>query len=256
MTERLQKVLAHAGIASRRASERLIVEGRVTVNGAIIAELGAKVDPDRDAIKVDGKRVGTPPAHRTYLALHKPRGVVTTMSDPEGRPTVKDLLRGVKARVYPVGRLDFDSEGLLLLTDDGGLARDLMHPSSGVEKTYVVKVKGQPTPEVLTRLSRGIPLDGRRTGPAKVRLIRRGDNAWLEITIGEGRNRQVRRMLQAVGHPVQRLRRVSYGGVLIGRLAVGGCRPLSAAEVSLLRRATQGEPTRPPRRRRGSRPSP
>jgi 23S rRNA pseudouridine2605 synthase len=256
MSERLQKVLAHAGIASRRASERLIVEGRVTVNGAIVADLGVKVDPDRDAIKVDGKRVGAAPTHRTYLALHKPRGVVTTMSDPEGRPTVRDLVRGIKARVYPVGRLDFDSEGLLILTDDGTLARDLMHPSSGVEKSYHAKVKGQPDPEVLVRLSRGIPLDGRRTGPAKVRLLRRGGNAWLEITIAEGRNRQVRRMLQAVGHPVQRLRRVSYGGVTIGKLPVGTARPLADAEVALLKRAVKGgaKPARSPRR--GTRPSP
>jgi len=255
MSERLQKVLAHAGIASRRACERMIVEGRVTVNGAIVAELGAKVDPDRDAIKVDGKRVGAPPSQRTYLALHKPRGVVTTLSDPEGRPTVKDLLRGVKARVYPVGRLDFDSEGLLLLTDDGALARDLMHPSSGVEKTYLVKVKGQPEPNVLAQLSRGIPLDGRKTAPARVRLVRRGDNAWLEMVIGEGRNRQVRRMLQAVGHPVQRLRRTHYGGVAIGRLAVGTYRALDAAEISHLRRAAGGFPTAGRRMRRGARPS-
>jgi 16S rRNA U516 pseudouridylate synthase RsuA-like enzyme len=148
MSERLQKVLAHAGVASRRAAERLILEGRITVNGAVVTELGTKVDPERDAIKVDGKRLAAAPAGRTYLALHKPRGVVTTLSDPEGRPTVKDYLRGIKARVYPVGRLDFASEGLLLLTDDGMLARDLMHPSRGVEKTYLVKVKGQPEPEV------------------------------------------------------------------------------------------------------------
>ena len=250
MTERLQKVLAHAGVSSRRAAERLIVEGRVSVNGAVVSELGTKVDPVKDAIKVDGKRVGAPPTGRTYLALHKPRGVVTTLSDPEGRPTVKDFLRGIKARVYPVGRLDFHSEGLLILTDDGALARDLMHPSRGVEKTYLAKVKGQPDPEVLVRLSRGIPLDGRRTGPAKVRIVRRGDNAWVEITIGEGRNRQVRRMFQAVGHPVQRLRRMGYGGIALGRLPVGHLRSLNEAEVGELRRAAgaEAEPPRRPRR--------
>ena len=249
MSERLQKVLAHAGIASRRAAERLILEGRVVVNGSVVTELGTKVDPSRDAIKVDGKRIGAPPSGRTYLALHKPRGVVTTLSDPEGRPTVKDFLRGIKARVYPVGRLDYHSEGLLILTDDGALARNLMHPSRGVEKTYLAKVKGQPDPEVLVRLSRGIPLDGKRTGPAKVRVVRRGDNAWIEITIGEGRNRQVRRMFQAVGHPVQRLRRMGYGGVLLGRLPVGTLRPLSEAEVAELSRAAAAE-AEPPRRRR------
>ncbi len=252
MSERLQKVLAHAGISSRRAAERLIVEGRVSVNGSVVTELGTKVDAERDAIKVDGKRVGAPPSGRTYLALHKPRGVVTTLSDPEGRPTVKDFLRGIKARVYPVGRLDFHSEGLLILTDDGTLARNLMHPSRGVEKTYLAKVKGQPDPDVLLRLSRGIPLDGKRTGPAKVRVVRRGDNAWIEITIGEGRNRQVRRMFQAVGHPVSRLRRLEYGGVLLGRLLAGQLRPLSEAEIAELNRVAAGEPEAPRRRRRTS----
>jgi 23S rRNA pseudouridine2605 synthase len=177
---------------------------------------------------------------------------VTTLSDPEGRPTVKDYLRGIKARVYPVGRLDFQSEGLLLLTDDGPLARDLMHPSRGVEKVYLVKVKGQPAPEVLLRLSRGIPLDGKRTGPARARLVRRGDNAWIEITIGEGRNRQVRRMLQAVGHPVQRLRRLGYGGVVLGRLPVGHLRVLSDAEVGELSRAAGRAAARPASGRRRS----
>jgi len=249
MSERLQKVLAHAGIASRRAAERLILEGRVTVNGAIVVELGTKVEIERDAIKVDGKRLAAPPAGHTYLALNKPRGVVTTLSDPEGRPTVKEYLRGVKARVYPVGRLDFHSEGLLLLTDDGALARDLMHPSHGVEKVYLVKVKGQPSPEILLRLCRGIPLDGKRTGPAKARIVRRGDNAWIEITIGEGRNRQVRRMFQAVGHPVQRLRRLGYGGVGLGRLPLGHLRALSEAEVGELARAAGRVVARPKRRR-------
>lgn len=252
MIERLQKVLAHAGVSSRRAAERLMVEGRVTVNGAVVSKLGTKVDPERDAIKVDGKRVGPPPAGRTYLALHKPRGVVTTLSDPEGRPTVNDFLRGVKARVYPVGRLDFHSEGLLILTDDGTLARDLMHPSRGVEKTYLAKVAGQPLPETLLKLCRGVPLDGKRTGPAKARIVRRGDNAWVEITIGEGRNRQVRRMFEAVGHPVSRLRRLAYGGVALGRLPVGQIRALTDAEVGELVRATSAPDAPKPRRRRAS----
>ena len=249
MIERLQKVLAHAGVSSRRSAERLIVEGRVSVNGAIVTELGTRVDPDVDAIKVDGKRVAAPPRVHTYLALNKPRGVVTTLSDPEGRPTVKEYLRGVKARVYPVGRLDYNTEGLLILTDDGGLARDLMHPSRGVEKTYLAKVKGQPDPEVLVRLSRGIPLDGRRTGPARVKIVRRADNAWIEITIGEGRNRQVRRMFQAIGHPVQRLRRMGYGGIGLGRLPVGHVRTLSESEVGELSRAAGRVESKPRRRR-------
>jgi 16S rRNA U516 pseudouridylate synthase RsuA-like enzyme len=211
MSERLHKVLAHAGIASRRASERLILEGRVTVNGSVVADLGTKVDPDEDAIKVDGKRLAAPPAHKTYLALHKPRGVVTTLKDPEGRPTVGELLRGVRARVYPVGRLDYDSEGLILLTDDGEMARDLMHPASGVEKRYLVKVRGRP------------------------------DTDALEIAITEGRNRQVRRMLQAIGHPVQRLRRTAYGGVALGTLPVGALRALTPSEVSRLRLAVRAQ---------------
>jgi len=248
MSERLQKVLAQAGIASRRSAERLIVAGRVTVNGAVVATLGTKVDPEHDAIKVDGKRIGARPSGRTYLALNKPREVVTTLSDPEGRTTVKDYLRGIKARVYPVGRLDYHSEGLLLLTDDGTLARELMHPSRGVEKTYLAKVKGLPDRDVLARLARGIPLDGKRTGPARVRVTRGGDNSWIEITIGEGRNRQVRRMLQAVGHPVQRLRRVAYGGVILGRLPVGHLRPLLDAEVASLVRAAAMPEGRPRRR--------
>ncbi len=252
MTERLQKVLAHAGLASRRAAERLIAAGRVTVNGSVVVELGTKVDPSRDAIKVDGKRIGAAPAGRTYLALHKPRGVVTTLSDPEGRPTVKDFLRGLSTRVYPVGRLDYDSEGLLILTDDGALARDLMHPSRGVLKTYLAKVRGLPAAEALRRLARGIPLDGKRTGPSQVRIVRPADNAWIEITIGEGRNRQVRRMLQAVGHPVQRLRRLRYGGVSLGTLPPGGVRALTAREIAELRRAAGARPDFPTAGRRRS----
>src|SRR5262245_13562171 len=239
MSERLQKVLAHAGISSRRAAERLIVAGRVTVNGTIVSELGTKVDPDKDAIKVDGKRVGAAPRLPTYLAFHKPRGVVTTLSDPEGRPSVRDYLAKVPVRVYPVGRLDFDSEGLLLLTDDGSLARDLMHPSSEVEKTYRAKVRGFPEPTTLDRLARGIYLEGRRTGPARVRVVEGGENPWLEVVITEGRNRQVRRMLQAVGHPVQKLRRIRYAGVELGRLPAGRLRPLRPAEVDRLRRAVK-----------------
>jgi pseudouridine synthase len=239
MSERLHKVLAHAGIASRRASERMIAAGRVTVNGAVVSDLGTKVDPERDAIKVDGHRLRGAPARKTYLVLNKPRGVVTTMSDPEGRPTVRELLRGVRARVYPIGRLDYDSEGLLLFTDDGELARDLMHPRSGVEKRYLAKVRGCPSADVLARLARGIPLDGRRTGPARVRVTRSDDTTWLEIAIAEGRNRQVRRMLQAVGHPVQRLRRIGYGGVALGRLGPGEVRDLTPPEVTALRRAVR-----------------
>jgi pseudouridine synthase len=237
--ERLQKVLARAGVASRRAAESLIAAGRVTVNGSVVTRLGTQVDADRDAIKVDGNRVRPAPQASLYLMLHKPRGVVTTLSDPEGRPTVRDYLRGVRGRVFPVGRLDFASEGLLLLTSDGALARDLMHPSRGVQKTYAAKVRGTPSAEALKRLAAGIVVEGRRTLPARVRLLEAGANAWVEITVVEGRRHQVRNMLEAVGHRVQRLRRIRYGGVELGSLRPGALRALDAREVERLRRAAK-----------------
>jgi 23S rRNA pseudouridine2605 synthase/16S rRNA pseudouridine516 synthase len=236
--ERLQKALARAGIASRRAAERLIREGRVTVNGRKVTRMGTQVEPERDVVEVDGKRVPRAPRTHTYLALHKPRGFVTTMSDPEGRPTVRDLLPDVRVRVYPVGRLDFHSEGLLLLTDDGDLARDLMHPRNRVPRTYLARVRGEPSEEALARLARGsIRIEGRKALPAACRVVRSGPSSWVEITVVEGRKHQVRRMLEVVGHPVQRLRRVSYGGVALGRLPSGRVRALAPAEVDRLRRA-------------------
>jgi len=235
--ERLQKVLSRAGIASRRAAEALIAAGRVTVNGAVVTRLGTQVDPARDAIKLDGTRVSGAAPVPQYLMFHKPRGVVTTLSDPEGRPTVRDYLQGVRGRVFPVGRLDYASEGLLLLTSDGALARDLMHPSRGVPKTYAAKVRGTPPAEAFRRLAAGVLLEGRRTLPAKVRLLEPGRNAWVEVTVVEGRKHQVRDMLGAVGHPVQRLRRIRYGGVDLGDLPPGRVRPLTPAEVGRLRRA-------------------
>lgn len=235
MTERLQKVVAAAGIASRRGAERLILEGRVEVNGRTVTVLGTKVDPERDAVRVDGRRIRPSGGPRAYFALHKPRGVVTTLADPEGRPSLKDFLPRGRRRLFPVGRLDYDSDGLLLLTDDGELAKDLMRPASGVVKTYRIKVRGRPSREALSRLERGIPLDGRPTRPAEVRVVRQADNAWLEIRVVEGRNRQVRRMLEAVGHPVLRLRRTAYGGIGLGRLRAGESRPLTPEEVARLR---------------------
>ena len=235
--ERLQKVLSRAGIASRRAAETLIAAGRVTVNGTVVTRLGTQVDPDRDAIKLDGTRVRAVAVAPRYLMLHKPRGVVTTLSDPEGRPTVRDYLQGVRGRVFPVGRLDYASEGLLLLTSDGPLARDLMHPSRGVPKTYAAKVRGAPSPEALRRLAAGVTLAGRRSLPAKARLVQTGRSSWVEVTVVEGRKHQVRDMLAAVGHPVQRLRRIRYGGVDLGDLPAGAVRPLTPAEVARLRKA-------------------
>jgi len=239
--ERLNKVLSHAGLASRRGADRLIEEGRVTVNGTVVTALGTLVDPARDAIKVDGKRLPAPPTAPLYYALHKPRGYVTTLSDPQGRPTVRELLKGVRRRVYPVGRLDFHSEGLLLLTDDGTLARDLMHPRSGVRKTYSVKVRGQPDRGALTRLVEGIDLDRRLARAETARITRPGGNAWLESTVSEGRKHLVRRMLAAVGHPVVRLRRIRYGNVGLGRLAPGEVRPLTPGEVQGLQRLAAGK---------------
>jgi len=246
--ERLQKILSQAGIASRRASEQLMLEGRVTVNGATIRELGTKADPAADDIRVDGRRVRLAEQHR-YLLLNKPRGYVTTRSDPQRRPTVVDLLGGVREYVYPVGRLDFDSEGLLLLTNDGDLAARLTHPRHGVPRVYEAKVLGVPDAHDLARLSRGIVLEGRRTSPAVVRLLgqsRDGGQSTLEVTIHEGRNRQVRSMCEAIGHPVDALRRVAIGPIRDTRLRPGQYRDLSQDEVRRLRESAAKSTPRAP----------
>jgi 23S rRNA pseudouridine2605 synthase len=251
--ERIQKILSQAGIASRRASEQLMLEGRVTVNGATIRELGTKADPSHDDIRVDGRRIKVVENHR-YLLLNKPRGYMTTRSDPERRPTVIDLLRGVKEYVYPVGRLDFESEGLLLLTNDGDLAAALTHPSHGVARVYEVRVLGVPDDRDIGRISRGIVIEGRRTAPAEVRLLPHGRDAreaTLSIMIREGRNRQVRKMCEAIGHPVTHLRRTAIGPIRDTTLKLGSWRDLSEDEVKRLRNAS--ESTRPaPRRPRQS----
>jgi len=249
--ERLQKVMATAGVCSRRAAERLIEAGRVSVNGAVVTRLGTCVDPLRDAVTVDGKPIARRRGRPVYLLLNKPRGYVTTLTDPEGRPTVADLIRDVPGRVYPIGRLDFHSEGLLLFTNDGDLAHELMHPGSGVEKTYAVKVRGRPEAEALAPLSRGIRLDGRSSRATRVRMVKPGPNSWIQVTVVEGRKHLVRRMLQAVGHPVVRLRRVRYGGVRLGKLAAGSWRHLTEAEVAGLRKTAGGGGTTPSRRGAG-----
>jgi pseudouridine synthase len=236
MPIRLQKILSQAGVASRRAAEKLIAEGRVTVNGQTVREMGTKADPAADDIRVDGRRIKAPERLR-YILLNKPAGYVTTRSDPQRRRTVLDLLGGVREYVYPVGRLDYDTEGLLLLTNDGDLAAALTHPRHGVERTYEARVAGMPDHEALERLRKGIPLDGKRTLPADVVLLNKSGNGVLLITIREGRNRQVRRMLEAVGHPVDKLKRVKIGPIGDRLLKRGEWRELTREEVQKLRRA-------------------
>jgi 23S rRNA pseudouridine2605 synthase len=228
----LQKILARAGLGSRRACEELIVAGRVRVNGEI-ATLGDRADPEADRVEVDGAVVGVRPGLVHYL-MNKPAGVVTTAADPQGRPTVVGLVPP-EPRVFPVGRLDVDTEGLLLLTNDGELAHRLTHPSFGVDKEYLTEVEGRPARGALRRLREGVELDDGLTAPAKVSVV--GDGL-LRITIHEGRNRQVRRMCDAVGHPVRRLVRVRIGPIADRRLAPGQWRPLAQDEVRALERAT------------------
>jgi 23S rRNA pseudouridine2605 synthase len=238
--ERLQKIIAAAGIASRRKAEELISNGRVVVNGKAVTELGSKADPEHDHIRVDGKLLRAPERY-TYIVLNKPKGYVTTVSDPEHRPTVMELVRGVKGRVYPVGRLDWASEGLLLFTNDGELANALMKAASHVPKTYVVKVAGQPEESKIEKLRRGVSVaekGGRRvrTAPAMIRSIREGENPWFEVTLTEGRNRQIRKMFEEIGHHVEKIRRVKYGPLSLD-VAPGQSRNLTPEEVSRLRNA-------------------
>lgn len=239
--ERLQKIIAAAGVASRRKAEELITSGRVQVNGQVVTELGSKADPETDHVRVNGKLLQAAPRH-IYLLLNKPKGYVTTMSDPEKRPAVMDLIRGVKGRVYPVGRLDYASEGLLLLTNDGALANRLMKAASHVPKTYVVKVAGTPKEDAIAKLRAGVSIateDGKRvrTGPAGVRVVKEAANPWYEITLIEGRNRQIRRMFEAVGHHVEKIKRVRYGPLTLD-VPPGEFRPLTLKEIDRLKSAT------------------
>jgi len=231
-------VLARAGVASRRKSEELIRQGRVAVNGRVVRELGVRVDPAEDVITVDGRRLRLRGQH-TYILLHKPPGVITTVHDPWGRPTVLDLVQ-VQARVYPVGRLDANSEGLVLLTDDGELAYRLAHPRFEHEKEYHVLVTGRPSARALERLRRGVRLEDGVTAPAQVEVLRRaGRDTWLRMILHEGRKRQIRRMAGAVGHPVKRLIRVRIGPLRLGNLAPGEWRHLTSQEVEVLREAVE-----------------
>nr|WP_239580108.1 pseudouridine synthase [Microlunatus panaciterrae] len=227
----MQKVLAAAGIASRRASEIMISEGRVEVNGRIVTEQGLRIDPERDVVRVDGSRI-PPPRHHVYVVFNKPRGVVSTMDDPEGRPTLTEYLQTRKERLFHVGRLDTDTEGLLILTNDGDFAHKLAHPSYEVPKTYLAEVTGLVSPQTLKRLKAGITLEDGPVKPDQVKIVSTsGDRTLVRITLHEGRNRLVRRTLEAVGHPVRRLSRTGIGPVRLGSLKVGTLRDLTRDEL-------------------------
>jgi len=234
--ERIQKIISQAGVASRRHAEKLMKEGRVTVNGQVITELGSKADLDHDHIKVDGKLLHAP-KRMVYIALYKPINTVTTVTDPQQRATVMDLLRGVKERVYPVGRLDWESEGLLLMTNDGELANSIMSAATHLPKTYVVKVTGELTSEQEQKFRDGVPLMGRRTLPAGLKLLHAAENPWYEVRLTEGRNNQIRLMFKHFGKLVEKLKRVRIGPLELGPLKPGEFRHLSDEEVQKLKRA-------------------
>ncbi|MDR3591463.1 MAG: pseudouridine synthase [Negativicutes bacterium] len=236
MAERLQKVISQAGIASRRHAEELITAGKVTVNGKTVTELGTKVQLGKDVVTVDGKPIAAQKKH--YILLYKPRGIVTTLEDPEGRRTVSELVADIPARLYPVGRLDYNTEGVLLLTNDGPLTHALTHPSHNISKTYLAEVVGKPTEEKLDRLRIGIRLEDGITAPARIRLVEHSsekNTSRLEIIISEGRNRQVRRMCEAIGHPVDKLKRVKFAFLTLEGLRRGRYRQLSPEEVQELK---------------------
>jgi 23S rRNA pseudouridine2605 synthase len=235
--ERLQKIIARAGLASRREAERWIVEGRITVNGTVIDKLGSQADPLKDSIKIDGKRIKTA-ATPLYYALHKPPGVITTLNDPQHRPDITPYLTrlGERRRVFPVGRLDYNTTGLLLLTNDGELAMRLAHPRYGVPKVYRVKLSACPTEAELDELRKGIRLDDGMTAPARVRVIEKlRKNAWVEIEVHEGKKREVRRMFEALNYFVEKLIRIRVGPITLGALPVGELRPLYQSEVMALK---------------------
>jgi 23S rRNA pseudouridine2605 synthase len=238
--QRLQKILSQAGVASRRKAEELITAGRVTVNGEVITELGSKADFETDHVKVDGRLLRAPKRH-TYIAMNKPKGCVTTVSDPEGRETVMHLLRGVKERVYPVGRLDYQSEGLLLFTNDGDFAHKLTAPASHVTKTYVVKVNGVMTDQQLDAFREGVSIHGRRTSPADIKSIKPGENPWYEVKITEGRQNQIRLMFAYFGKLVEKLRRVKIAFLELD-VAPSRYRSLTMQEVEHFQKILSAKP--------------
>lgn len=234
MTERLQKILASAGIASRRTAEKLIKQGRVTINGKTVTDMGIRIDPAQHTVAFDGKPISAP-QKKIYILLNKPRGYVTTLNDPQGRPIVTSLLKGLDVRVYPVGRLDLDTEGALLLTNDGKLAQKIQHPSYEVNKTYVARISGHPTGRQLDTLEKGIEIEGRKTWPARLQVLTSGaHDTTVQITIHEGKKRQVRNMFAAIGHRVLDLKRTAYGNLQLGELPPGKFRLLSDKDLSLI----------------------
>jgi len=255
MHERLQKIIAHAGFASRREAETMIREGRVTVNGRVVTELGSKADSTHDHIKVDGKLITRAESHR-YILLYKPKEVMTTVQDPQGRRTVIDLVRGIRERIYPVGRLDYHSEGLVLLTNDGELAFKVSHPKHGSVKTYNVKVRGVPEERLVDKLRRGITIEGKRTLPCEIERLKttgrnsEEGNSWFAVKLREGRTQQIRKMFKAVGHPVAKLKRVAIGPIEDPKLTPGVWRELTKSEVKRL--ATMDDLPKPAAKRRAT----
>ncbi len=233
MQTRLQKIISDAGVTSRRKAEELIQAGRVRVNGKIITELGSKADPERDEIHVNGNRI-EPQQQRVVVLLYKPDGYITSLRDPEGRPTVTQLVDEIPVRLYPIGRLDYHTEGLLLLTNDGQLAQRIEHPSHSINKIYTAKVKGIPTDQELGKLRKGILLEGRKTLPSRISVLETRKNAWLEITIREGRQNQIRKMFEQIGHPVIKLRREAVAFLTIRNMKPGEYRFLSGDEIQKL----------------------
>jgi 23S rRNA pseudouridine2605 synthase len=251
--ERLQKILANSGVASRRKAEELIVAGRVSVNGHTVVELGSKADLAQDEVKVDGQRLKAP-AHHLYYAFNKPKNVVTTVTDPEGRETVMNYFKGMRERIYPVGRLDYASEGLLLLTNDGDFANRISSPASHIPKTYLVKVNGTLSADQEISFRKGVPMHGRRTAPARLRKIREGNNPWYEVTISEGRQNQIRVMFKHFGFLVEKLKRIKIGFLELGGLKPGAYRTLTRQEVERFHKVLSADeksvtPKRKPRDR-------
>ena len=234
MEERLQKILARAGVSSRRGAEELIRQGKVAIDGQVVTEMGMRVDPALHRIECNGSLV-TQEEEKVYLLLNKPTGYLSTLADPQGRPIVTDLIDGVSARVFPVGRLDYDTEGALLLTNDGELSQQILHPSFEVNKTYLATVSGKPSRQKLAELAKGIDLEGRRTWPARIKVIATGSRqTTIEIIIHEGRKRQVRKMFAAIDHRVLTLERVAYGGLGLGDLPRGRYRFLNRKDLDLI----------------------